>query len=192
MPSRYGEIAKAYIEPTKIQNSLPGVPLGILDLYILTYDINKKLVTASDALKQNLITYLSQYRMVNDSINIKDAFVINIGVNFDIIILPNFLNNEVLTNCITALKDYFNINNWQINQPIILRNMYTLLDGIEGVQTVKNIEILNFVGSNLGYSDFAYDISGATRNNVVYPSIDPMIFEIKYPDVDIQGRVVPL
>ena len=57
MPSRYGEVAKAYIEPTKLRNSLPGENLGVLDLYILTYDINKKLRTASALLKRNLQTY---------------------------------------------------------------------------------------------------------------------------------------
>ena len=192
MPSKYGEVAKAYIEPTKAQSISAGESMGILDLYILTYDINKKLTQASLALKQNLVTYLSQYRMINDAVNIKDGFIINIGVNFDIIVLPNFNSNQVLTNCITALQAYFAINNWQINQPIILRNLYTILDRVEGVQTVKNIEITNFVGANLGYSDFAYDISGATKNEVVYPSLDPMIFEVKYPNADIQGRVVPL
>ncbi len=74
----------------------------------------------------------------------------------------------------------------------MLRDLYILLDKIEGVQTVKNIEILNLVGSSLGYSDYAYDISGATKNSVIYPSIDPMIFEVKYPSADIQGRVVSL
>jgi len=192
MPAKYGEVAKAYIEPTKAQSMSSGEALGILDLYILTYDINKKLTQASYALKQNLITYLSQYRMINDAVNIKDGFIINIGVNFDVIVLPNFNSNQVLSKCITALQTYFSVNNWQINQPIILRDLYILLDRIEGVQTVKNIEILNFVGSNLGYSDYAYDISGATKNNVIYPSLDPMIFEVKYPSADIQGRVVPL
>jgi hypothetical protein len=130
--------------------------------------------------------------MVNDSINIKDAFIINIGVNFDIIVLPNFNSNEVLTRCILAMQDFFAIKNWQINEPIILRDLYVILDEIEGVQTVKNITISNKVGVNLGYSEFAYDIPGATVNNVVYPSIDPMIFEVKYPNTDIQGRVVNL
>ena len=192
MPSRCGEVAKAYIEPTKAQSISSGESMGILDLYILTFNISKKLTQASPALKQNLVTYLSQYRMINDAVNIKDGFIINIGVNFDIIVLPNFNSNQVLTNCITALQTYFAIENWQINQPIILRNIYTILDRVEGVQTVKNVEITNFVGSNLGYSDFAYDISGATKNGVVYPSLDPMIFEVKYPNADIQGRVVPL
>jgi hypothetical protein len=192
MPAKYGVIAKAYIEPTKAQSISSGESNSILDLYILSNNANKQLTTASPALKQNLITYLSQYRMVNDSINIKDGFIINIGVNFDIIVLPNYNNNDVLIACIVALQNYFNVNNWQINQPIILRNLYALLDTIEGVQTVKNIEITNKVGTNLGYSPYAYDISGATVNNVIYPSLDPSIFEVKYPTTDIQGRVVPL
>jgi len=130
--------------------------------------------------------------MVNDSINIKDAFIINIGVNFDIIVLPNFNSNEVLTKCILALQDFFAIKNWQINEPIILRDVYSVIDNIEGVQTVKNVLISNKVGSSLGYSPYAYDIAGATIGNVVYPSLDPSIFEVKYPQTDIQGRVVTL
>jgi hypothetical protein len=192
LPAKFGVIAKAYIEPTKAQSVASGAAASILDLYILSFDVNSKLQTASLALKQNLSTYLSQYRMVNDSINIKDAFIINIGVNFDIIVLPNFNSNEVLTRCIVAMQDFFAIKNWQINEPIILRDLYVILDEVEGVQTVKNITISNKVGTSLGYSQFAYDIPGATINNVVYPSLDPMIFEVKYLNTDIQGRVVNL
>ena len=192
MPAKYGVISKAYIEPTKVQSISAGESNSILDLYILSYNVNKQLITSSTALKQNLTTYLSQYRMVNDSINIKDGFIINIGVNFDIIVLPEYNSNEVLTKCIVALKDYFAVDKWQINQPIVLRDVYILLDRVEGVQTVKNITISNKVGENLGYSQYAYDINAATNSNVVYPSLDPSIFEVKYPNTDIQGRVVPL
>ena len=192
LPAKYGVISKAYIEPTKAQSVASGAAASILDLYVLSFDINTKLRTASVALKQNLSTYLSQYRMVNDSINIKDAFIINIGINFDIIVLPNFNSNEVLTRCILAMQNFFTIDKWQINEPIILRDLYVILDEVEGVQTVKNITISNKVGTALGYSQFAYDIAGATINNVVYPSLDPMIFEVKYPNTDIQGRVVNL
>jgi hypothetical protein len=192
MPARYGNISKAYIEPTKAQSVAAGESAGILDLYVLTTDLNGKLNTASVALKQNLITYLSQYRMINDAINIKDGFIINIGVDFDIIILPNYNSNEILTACISALQSYFDTSKWQINQPIILREIYILLDKIEGVQTVKTVNILNKVGYNEGYSEYAYDTLGATRNNVVYPSLDPMIFEVRKPQTDIQGRVVSL
>jgi len=184
LPPKFGVIAKAFIQPTQIQYNQSN---AILDLYILNYDNNKRCTLASNALKQNLSTYLSQYRMINDLVNIKDGFIINIGVKFDIIILPEFNNNEVLVRCITALKDYFDIDKWQINQPINLREIYILLDKIKGVETVKNIEITNKVGT--GYSQYAYDITAATRNNIIYPSLDPSIFELLDKDNDIVGRI---
>ena len=192
MPSNLGTIAMAYAEPVKVGEYESGTLPAILDLYILSYDIDKKLKVASSIIKRNLKTYLSEYRMINDAINIKDAFIINIGITFDIVVRPNYNNNEILTKCITALTNYFNIDKWQINQPIILGDIYILLDKVEGVQTVKNISIENLAGTALGYSEYAYDVTTATIDSIVYPSIDPMVFEIKYPNTDIKGRVVPL
>jgi len=190
LPSRYGIISKAFIEKSKVQNISPGETPSTLDLYILSYDINRNLTTASTSLKQNLSNYLSQYRIIGDTINIKDAFVINIGVDFEIIVRPNFNSNEVLRNCINSLIQYFNIDNWQINQPIILKEIEVRLDRIEGVQTVKKVQITNKVGTSLGYSQYAYDIEQATLNGTIYPSLDPMVFEVKNPSTDIKGRVV--
>ena len=190
LPSDYGTIAKAYIEKSKLSTIIPGQTPTTLDLYILTYDFNGNLKTASSTLKQNLSTYLSQYRVIGDSISIKDGFIINIGCNFEITVRPNFNNNEVLRNCITAVQQFFALDKWQMNEPIQIKQINLLLDAIEGVQTVKNVELINKVGISLGYSQYAYDIPGATLNNVVYPSLDPMIFEVKYPATDIQGRVV--
>ena len=192
MPAKYGVVSKAYIEPTKAETLSAGESNSVLDLYILSYNNQSQLRPASPALKSNITTYLSQYRMVNDAVNIKDAFVINFGVNFDIIVLPEFNSNEVLIECINALRVYFAIDNWQINQPIILRDIYVLLDLIEGVQTVKEITFTNLVGEDIGYSKYSYSMEAATISNVVYPSLDPSIFEVKYPNTDIQGRVVPL
>ena len=192
MPAKYGVVSKAYIEPTKAETLSAGESNSVLDLYVLSYNNQSQLRIASPALKSNITTYLSQYRMVNDAVNIKDAFVINFGVNFDIIVLPEYNSNEVLIQCINALRVYFAIDNWQINQPIILRDIYVLLDLIEGVQTVKEITFTNLVGEDIGYSQYSYSMEAATINNVVYPSLDPSIFEVKYPNTDIQGRVVPL
>ena len=130
--------------------------------------------------------------MINDSIRIKDAFIINIEIIFDIIVLPNYNNSETITKCIDSMSTYFNLDDWQLNQPIIISNLFVLLDKVEGVQTVKNVQVNNLVGEGLGYSDFAYDIQGATIDGVIYPSIDPMIFEVKFKNTDIKGRVVPL
>ena len=128
--------------------------------------------------------------MVGDTVEIRDAFVINIGVNFDIIVRPNYNNNVVLTNCISDLNTYFSISQWNINQPIYLRELYLLLDKVEGVQTVENVEIVNKVGEFDGYSKNSYDIQGATINKIVYPALDPSIFEVRYPSRDINGRVI--
>ena len=187
MSSRYGIVAKAFTQKPKADEANTT-----LDMYVLTYDINKKLNTASTTLKDNLKSYLNQYRMIGDTLNIKDAFVINIGCDFEIITLPNFNSNEVLINCISALQNYFITDKGQINQPIILRDLYVILDGVEGIQTVKDIKISNKTGTLSGYSQYAYSIEGATLNGAIYPSLDPSIFEVKYPNEDIKGKVVTL
>ena len=192
MPSNLGVIAKAHVQPSLVGEYEAGTLPSILDLYVLSYDINKNLRKASPILKRNLQTYLSEYRMINDSIKIKDAYIINIGINFDIIVLPNFNNSQTITKCIDSLIEFFDINKWQINEPIIMSDLSILLDKVEGVQTVKSIEIVNLSGISLGYSEFSYDIIGSTISGILYPSIDPMVFEVKNPTQDILGRVVPL
>ena len=190
MPPKYGVVSKAYIEQTKLNTLLPGEIPSTLSLYVLSANAENNLTLAGSALKQNLQTYLSQYRVIGDSINIKDTFIVNIGVDFEITVRPNFNSNEVLRKCLTELKAYFNIDKWQINEPIQISELFLLLDKIQGVQTVKNVFITNKVGESLGYSKYAYDIPGATLNGVIYPSIDPMIFEVKYPNSDIKGKTV--
>ena len=191
MPSNYGAVSKAYIEQPKLTDNQVST-IETLNLYILTQNSNGQLDYAGNTLKNNLRTYLSQYRMIGDNIEIRDAFIINIGVDFEIIVLPEYNNSEVLLNCITALQDYFLISKWQLNQPILLRDLYILLDKIAGVQTIKSISISNKAGTSSGYSQYAYDITAATQNQVIYPSLDPSIFEVRYPNSDIKGKVVPL
>lgn len=190
MPPKYGVVSKAYIEKTKLKNVQSGEIPSTLDLYILSQNVNGNLANAASSLKQNLQSYLSIYRMIGDSINIKNAFYINIAVNFEITVRPNFNSNDVLRKCLIELQSYFNINNWQINEPIQKKEIFLLLDKIQGVQTVKNVNFSNKVGGN--YSQYAYDLEGATLNDVIYPSIDPMIFEVRFPNTDIKGKVVNL
>jgi len=200
LPTDYGSIAKVYVTQDVAREMIatPTVarteernPLS-LDMYTLAYDSNKNLTTSSPTLKQNLATYLNQYRMVTDAINIKDAFYINIGVNFDIVVQSGYNNNDIVTNCILALKNFFNIDNWTINQPIILSDVTSILLKTNGVQSVTKLEIYNkYDNTGVTYSKYGYDIPGATRQGNIYPSVDPSVFEVRYPDTDIQGRVVP-
>jgi hypothetical protein len=187
MSPRYGVVAKAYVEKPKADDANTT-----LDLYVLTSNSVGNLTTASTTLKNNLKTYINQYRMIGDTLSIKDAFIINIACDFEIITLPNYNSNEVIFRCISALQNYFDTNNWQINQPIVLRDISVLLDNIEGVQTVSKVNITNKAGTTSGYSQYAYDIAGATQKGIIYPSLDPSIFELKFPNTDIKGRVVTI
>ena len=196
LPSKYGSIGKVYVTQDQLTNPnsatdsiVDSNPLS-LSLYTLAYDNNRNLIQSTPTLKSNLKNYLAQYMTLTDAINIKDAFVVNIGVNFDIILRPNYIGRDVLLQCNNLLIDYFDIRKWNINQPIDISSIYTLLDQVKGVQTVQKVQITNNSGGN--YSEFAYDINGATRNNVVYPSYDPMIFEVKFPTTDIKGRITTL
>ena len=191
MPSEYGTVAKAYIKKPKLIDEQIST-IETLNLWVLSQNFNSEFTTPSPTLKKNLRTYLSQYRVIGDNIEVRDAFIINIALDFEIIVLPNFNNSDVILSCINTLKSHFEIDKWQINQPIMMRDLYVLLDRITGVQTVKDIKITNKAGTTSGYSQYAYDITSATQNKVIYPSLDPSIFEIKYPNIDIKGKVVPL
>ena len=195
MPAKFGSVAKAYIVPDDqiaqqdlIEKRITN-PLA-MNLYVLGFNASKQLTPLNDAVKNNLKTYLGYYRMLTDAINIKDAFVINMSLDFEISVLSNYNSNEVLLTCVNELKTYFDVDKWQINQPIVKSIVQNLIGNIPGVQSVVNIFFKNKFDSALGYSGNAYDLASATRNGVIYPSLDPSIFEVKFPSQDIRGRVV--
>jgi len=190
LPSKYGNIAKAFTTKTS------DVESPIL-LFCLSYDANKNFVQLNTATKINLSTYLNHYRVLSDSIEIKETVIINIGVKFDIVVLRNYNHAEVLKNCIIELQKYFDNDNMQINQPIYLSEVHSILNSVDGVQVVKSTNIVNKVGEP--YSSTAYTIDNAMRNNILYPAMQPptqstiqrSIFEVKYPNIDIEGKVSP-
>jgi hypothetical protein len=194
MPAKFGSVAKAYIVPDDqivqremLKKRIPN-PLA-MNMYVLGYNVDKQLTQLNDAVKSNLQTYLDYYRILTDAVNIKDAFIINIGIDFEITTLPNFNNNEVLLKCVSALKDFFNIDRWQINQPIIKSDVMTIISSVKGVQSVLGVQYKNLYDSDAGYSGNQYDTDAATKRGVIYPSLDPSIFEVKFPSQDIRGRV---
>jgi len=179
-------------------NNIPN-PLA-MNMYTLGFDSNKKLAPLTQTTKQNLKTYLSQYRLVTDAINIKDAYIINIAVNFAILTKIGFNKNEVLLRCVSAVQDFFDIDRWQIGQPIVIADLVYELSLVDGVATVVNptennsknlpIVIENKYQTSQGYSGNFYDINTSLRGGILYPALDPSIFEIKFPDSDIKGKVL--
>ena len=157
-----------------------------INLYLLGYDGNNNLVPLNRAVKENLKTYLNEYKILTDGVNFNDGFVINIGVDFEIIAYQNYNKSEVVTNCINSLINYFNIDNWTFNQTINLSELELLIANVEGVSSVPMVTITNKCGGR--YAANSYNIDTATKDKIIYPSLDPSVFEVKFPQSDIKGR----
>ena len=219
LPQKYGNIAKAYIvqdEQLETDGQLQVIDGQVIDtrtatkqpnplalnMYLLGYDVNKKLVALNRAVKQNLKIYLSQYRIMTDAINIKDGYVINIGVKFNIIVKRGYNKNDVLFKSIQVVKDFFAPDKWQMNQPIVLGDLAYQISLVDGVVSLvppevnnpnKDLILIENKNSSVNGSDYSgniYDIRTASQEGVIYPSLDPSIFELKRPNADIEGKVV--
>jgi hypothetical protein len=196
MPERYGSVAKVYVAPDveldsnkKNSETITNNPFAI-NMYVLGFDNNKKLTTLNQAVKQNLKTYLSEYRILTDAVNILDGFIVNIGVNFEVTVYSGYNKSEVLSECLLQMKDYFDIDNFTFNKPINISELELLLVNVEGVMSVPKVEIVNLCAGAGNYSSNTYDITTATLDKMVYPSLDPCVFEVKYPNTDIKGKVI--
>jgi hypothetical protein len=163
-----------------------------INMYVLGYDSNKKVTQLNQAVKQNLKTYLGEYRMITDAVNVIDGFVINVGCDFEVVTYSKYNKREVIANCLKELQNYFNIDNWTFNKPINISEIELILANIEGVMSVPMVKIFNICKSdnNENYSPNRYNIDEATKGKIVYPSLDPSIFEVKYPNKDIKGRAL--
>lgn len=163
-----------------------------INMYVLSYDENKHLVSINNSLKQNLKVYLNEHRILTDAVNILNAFIINIGVNFEVTVFNNYNKREVVLNCIQSITNFFDIDKWKINQPINLSELELEIANVEGVSSVPKCEIVNICKSSGGgdYATNSYNITEATKDKVIYPSLDPSIFELKFPNKDIKGRAL--
>lgn len=216
MPPKFGSIAKAYVSKdgildTKSQTNIfkeafmdeaKVTPNGMnivygelnnplaINLYVLSYDKNNHLVRPNDLVLKNLKTYLSKYRILTDGINITNAFVINFGINFEIAIFENFNKKEVLISCINELTEMYTTDKISIMQPVEIGEIELKLSKVTGVRSVVDVEIVNLTTEDGDYSENEYDIKAATMGKTIYPSMDPSIFELKFPKKDIIGRII--
>ena len=216
MPPRLGSIAKAFVskdgsldsfaqtdvvknsysleqdvQPEELNRVYGEInnPFAV-NLYVLSFDENKKLITPNELVYRNLSKYLSNYRMLTDGINMTNAFIINIGVNYEVTSYMNFNKKEILFSLNEIIAEFFNIDKWQISQPIDVGTLEVEMSKVAGVKNVTKLEIKNLNINDGNYSENEYDIESATLNKTIYPSKDPSIFELKYPSRDITGRVI--
>lgn len=161
-----------------------------INLYVLSYNSNKNLTTINSALLYNLRKYLEKYKLLTDGINIIDGYVINFGVEFKISVFNNYNKRDVLNTCIQKVKDFFIIDKWTFNQPINISQLELEIAKVEGVQSVVEIKFKNLTINDGDYSPHEYNLEQATLNKIIYPSLDPSVFELKYPDNDVKGAVI--
>ncbi len=209
MPAKYGGIAKAFVARedhimaiTRATEELAAPSAGDfvtdpvgqnkVNLYVLGYNSDKKVTTLNTDTKTNLKSYLEAYRIMTDEINILDAFVVNIGVNFEVIVYRNYNMNDVIARCIDAIKSFFAIEKWDINQPIVLNDLMLEIATVDGVQNVKSLKVYNKYQYRDGsdYWPYLYDLDSATENGIIWPSLDPCIFELRYPERDVVGSAI--
>ena len=184
MPSIFGRLFRASIQPNT------NNPLAA-QLFIISRNHDQQLITSPDSLKINLRRFLNEYRLISDAVDILDAQVINIKVEFSIVVDPNYNSTLVLQNVIARLNEFFNIKNYEIDQPIVIAEIQNIIFNNPGVLTVSSIDIKNQPGT-VGtsnprqYSDVQFDVEANTDRGIVIGPPGSM-FEVRYKDFDIIG-----
>jgi hypothetical protein len=181
LPEKFGKPEKVFVKRNNV-NALA------LDMHVLARDEAGHLARASANLKKNIKTYLSQFRMLTDGINILDGNVVNLKLNFGVVVASKMNRTEVLSKAIAVIIDYLDTNRQQIGQPIVLSDLSAEIQNVLGVVSVYELRFSNLVGlqDGLSYSDARFDVTANTQNNIIYCP-DNSIFEVKFPRRDIVG-----
>ena len=183
MPSNFGRVFRASVR------SNPDNPLAS-QIFIISRDIGGNLTISPDTLKENLVTYLNEYRMISDAVDILDAQVINMQLRFNVAAEPNTNKSALVESIISKLKEYFKILNFQIDQVIPMSDLENIIFNTAGVISVTNLKLYGLNGLFKGrqYSTAEFNPSkNIIKGLVVGPP--GSIFEIKYPNFDIIGSV---
>ena len=216
MPAKYGTVHKAFvikddainavvkftkeaqlgvesIDPEDDINYVDDSPINTnINLYVMGLDSNNRLSTINNSVKLNIKQFLKGYRILTERINIVDAFRVSIGINYSIVVYKGSNTTDTLVRCSDTIRKYFNIDDWQINQPIIKDDLLVKIANVDGVQSVTTLTFVNKWQQQDGsdYAAYSYNIAANTKDRVIYPSADPCIFELRYPQTDIMGSAV--
>lgn len=183
MPPKFGNISKAFTERTDSD-------VRTLNLYVLSKNKLGNLENTTNLTKENLSNYLEKYRMISDGINIIDPYIINIGVDFKFTSVNGYSIEKAIRNVSQKIEEFFNVDNFEISQPIVIEQLKNKMSEADGVLTINSIEFVNKWKLDGGYSGVKYDvhINGSNYDNgILYPPADVGIFELKFPKRDIRG-----
>lgn len=182
MPAKFGAVKRVSVVQDKDSAKRN------INLYIVSADSNGDLSLASNSLKQNLKTWLSRYKMINDTVDILDAVIVNIGLNFEVITDLTKDTNLVLNDCLTAVKTILQ-EKLNIGEPFYLTDVYKALNAVNGVADTRSVTIYQKTGEN--YSSSQFSISDNLSKDGRYLSVpEDTIIEIRDLDTDITGVAI--
>ena len=186
MPGKFGVPFR--LQAAENQNKIEFAILGL--------DSGGKLDNSStNTLKENMATWLADYRMINDYVLIRDGRIINLSFDVDLYVDKSFNQGEIINNCITTIKDYFDVKKWQMGQNIYMAQLIESINNVAGVLNVIDIKVFNEVGGNYSlnrtsqnYIDNVERQIDLTSDFALFGEYDTM-FEIKFPQSDIRVRI---
>lgn len=183
MPTKFGRVFRAGITKSLTSNTIL--------IHVVSRNKNKELVLANDTLKDNLATYVNQYRLISDSYDIVDAAIVNLGIDYVVVPEKGYNSNEIISRCNSSLKKYLQIENMHVGKPINKTDLINILINTEGVNSLASLKFINKMGlyENRIYSEVKISIPDNTSKQKLYPGRGG-IFEIKYPDNDIRGAIL--
>ena len=158
-----------------------------LNLYVISEDHNGNFAQANDTIKNNLKTWLSQNRMINDTIDILDAQVVNLGIEYKVKTDLNSNRFEVLEKCTSILKKEYDVK-YLIGQPFEISRIMKLLNKVDGVIAVVSVEVVQREGTSYSSVSFPID-SMRTADGRFISAPKNVVFELKFPDADIRGSI---
>jgi hypothetical protein len=181
MPDKFGSVKRCRIirDPDSLRRNL--------NLYVISESTRGKLTQTNTTIKENVKTWLHRNKMVSDTIDILDAKIVNIGVEFEVIVDEESNKFQVLSDCNQAVRRLFSITPY-IGEPLYITDIFSALNGVGGVVDTKKVKIKRKKGSD--YSTVRFDVEDALSGDGRYISVPKnVILEVKFPDTDIKGAI---
>ena len=181
MPAKYGSIKRCMV--IKDQNSMKRN----LNMYVMSENSFNKLSLTNNTIKQNLLTWLNNYRMVNDTIDILDPYIINLGIDFVVKLKPGKSRTDIQALAVDKIRKLFS-EGFFISEPMLISSVYTALKDIDSVLDVTSVKINNKSGGQYSPTTFIINKNMSPDGSQLLCPANA-IFEIKYPEVDIRGKI---
>ena len=182
MPSQFGSVFRSFVRKDPTNN------LGV-QLYVTTRNSVGQLSYPSTVIKNNIETYIKNFKSFSDTIRITDGRIINIGVNFTVVPNADANESETLMECMLVLQRIFDTTRTNFNDSVIIPEIQASLQSLQKVRSVPEVKIINRVGNVSGklYSGTEFNIKANTSSGIVKFPVDA-VWELKYPNFDIIGR----